>query len=82
MWMWRWKNCFPERYKVMSFLVAIAFGLLACIVGLVWWIVDGFKSVEALILAITGAAIFAFFLFLIKNRIFPEFKKLQNKEEE
>lgn len=65
--MWfRWFQNYPVRYKVTGLSVACCFGLLGFLAGMVFWIISGCKNTQALILALAGAGVFAFFCWLAR----------------
>ena len=80
MWFKWWKN-YPVRYIASDLGVAYVFSLLGAIAGLVWWIISGFRNIEALILMAAGIGLFFLFHFLIKNRLVPENETAQEKDE-
>lgn len=70
--MWfRWFRNYPERYKAMHRGAGYAFAILGAITGTVWFIVDGFKNFEALILAGVSVGLFFLIRMLTKNTIVP-----------
>ena len=70
--MWfRWFRNYPERYKAIDRGVAYAFAILGAIAGIVWFIVGGFKNIEALILAVVSVGIFFLIRMLTKYTIVP-----------
>lgn len=80
--MWfKWFKYYPMRYLASDLGVAYAFAFLGAIAGLVWWIISGLRSIEALILALAGIGIFILFHFLIRNRLVPENEEAQNTDE-
>ena len=79
MWFRWWRN-YPERYKAMHRGGAYVFTLLGAATGIVFWIVSGFRSWEALLLAVVSVVLFFLVGYLTKNTILPE-EALENQDE-
>ncbi len=65
--MWfKWFKNYPVRYKIVGLALIYCLGILGFITGMVFWIIGKCQNTQALILALTGAGIFAFFYWLAR----------------
>ncbi|MBQ5991628.1 MAG: hypothetical protein IJL62_03665 [Clostridia bacterium] len=65
--MWfKWFKNYPVRYKIVGLALIYCLGILGFLAGMIFWIVSGCRNIQALILALTGAGVFAFFYWLAR----------------
>ncbi|MBR0082211.1 MAG: hypothetical protein IJP98_05690 [Clostridia bacterium] len=71
-WVEKWFDHYPERYKAVHRGVGYAFTLLGAAAGIVFWIVSGFRSREALVLTAVCVSLFFLIRYLMKNMMVPK----------